>query len=255
MSMIERRSMLPNRLWRTVGLMALIGLLTLNAGCRRIFTMSNSMCPPQIMSGQTQVQNAQAFMPVTQGYMQQQPAAGYVQPNVIQPNVPHYAAMQQASQQLAQTVPVPTDDRPTDSMPPTPPSVLSSKTSTDADAKKSGDFSMSAMVEVVGKLKETKEENARLREKLTEVQEDNRRKEKLAKKATEFAERLRNDNVQLKSDLQTWEERLLQLETLFETRQSRQEDVLVDIETQLEDLIAEYESDQSSTTTIQTSIP
>ena len=61
--------------------------------------------------------------------------------------------------------------------------------------------------------------------------------------------------MQLQSDLKTWEDRIGQLEDLFAQRQTQQEDVLIDIEGQLERLITEYETDRSSTTTLNTSLP
>ena len=232
---------------RTFCATILVGVfLCASTGCQRIFTMPNSMCPPQYLQGQNMARSQNQLPPRQQ--VHHPPSQGFatVSPGVSPAIADNYAKSVERSQQLPS---VPPDNYP-DSGPPTPPALAENG----GKAEDLG-MSVSAIMTIVEKLHVAKDENAKLREKLAKTQEEKLQKEKLALKATEFAERLRSDNMQLQSDLKTWEDRIGQLEDLFAQRQTQQEDVLIDIEGQLERLITEYETDRSSTTTLNTSLP
>lgn len=223
-----------------------VGLLFCStSGCQRIFTMPNSMCPPQYLTGQRATQNQlpprqHVHHPSTQGFATVTPA---LNPTVVD----DYAASLERQQSLPS---VPPDNFP-DQGPPTPPTLAD-------DGSRRPDhlgLSVSDMMKIFDKLHVANAENAKLREKIAKVQEEKQEKEKLAFKATEFAEQLRSENMQLQSDLKAWEDRIGQLEDLFAQRQTQQEDVLIDLGGKLDDMISEYEADRSNTTTLNTSVP
>lgn len=220
-------------------------LLGTSTGCQRIFTMPNSMCPPQRLTGQNV---AQSQLPPLQN-VQHPSSQGFatVSPGVSPSVVDSYSKSIERQSQLPSVPP----DNFQDYGPPIPPAFAQNGSGKAEDLG----MSVSAIMTIVEKLHVAQDENAKLREKLAKTQAEKQQKEKLALKATEFAERLRSDNMQLQSDLKAWEDRIGQLEDLFAQRQTQQEDVLIDIEGQLEQLITEYESERSNTTTLNTSVP
>ena len=125
--------------------------------------------------------------------------------------------------------------------PVTPPLPITKSEPKDAPS----DAAFSAIVSIVDKLQAANDANAQLREKLAQIEVDRQRHENTAFRATQFADQLQQDNVRLKSDLSSWEDRLKQLESLAESRQTHQADALGDIEFQLDQLIATYEDGET----------
>lgn len=102
---------------------------------------------------------------------------------------------------------------------------------------------LDAMIELGTKLEASEQENASLRASLTQLKEENGRFGEAATKATELASRVRDDNLKLDAELQKWRSELRQVESIVQDQKVRQETSLTEIESNLDALLSEYESD------------
>lgn len=213
------------RLFHVTRAACIIGLFTITStGCHNLRAMANNMtngmCPPGMLDPALSQANNMQY-----GYQQQQ-YGQQVTPSYTQPApIPTGSGMGTGNAGENCLAP--------------PPQPFGA---TVESGQQSGE-TLKAIVGMAERLQLANDENVQLRKDLLHLQDEQQRHQEVAGKATEFADRLRSDNTRLKSDLTAWEDRLHQLEAMVESRESNQATALVDIDNQLDQLIAAYESD------------